>query len=167
MLFDTHCFKKFTKDVTAIYLLIFSWPWYYRGWSESSCQASRKSLAMALQSPVISGGFAQLLIRAAAKLPENPVGWRCNRPPPPWLYCVGFVGHEWRRLSWPRSSAREDCTWRPSWDTADSWSPGAGWSADWRTASWVQPPGQGVVDPHWFNADPDPVPNPGFWWPKI
>ncbi len=23
-----------------------------------------------------------------------------------------------------------------------------------------------VVDPHWFNADPDPVPNPGFWWPK-
>jgi hypothetical protein len=32
-----------------------------------------------------------------------------------------------------------------------------------------------VVDPHWFNADPDPafcliadsVPNPGFWWPKI
>ncbi len=38
-----------------------------------------------------------------------------------------------------------------------------------------------VVDPHWFNADPDPAfflivdpdtdpypgPNPGFWWPKI
>ncbi len=35
-----------------------------------------------------------------------------------------------------------------------------------------------VVDPHWFNAylriqhffliaDPDPVSNPGFWWPKI
>ncbi len=42
-----------------------------------------------------------------------------------------------------------------------------------------------VVDPHWFNSDPDPafflivnpdqdtypdpdpVPNPGFWWPKI
>ncbi len=36
-----------------------------------------------------------------------------------------------------------------------------------------------VVDPHWFNAnpdtdpaffliaDPDPVPYPGFWWPKI
>jgi hypothetical protein len=34
-----------------------------------------------------------------------------------------------------------------------------------------------VVDPHWFNADPDPafflfadpdpVPNPGFWWLKI
>ncbi len=34
-----------------------------------------------------------------------------------------------------------------------------------------------VLDPHWFNADPDPaffliadpddpVPNPGFWWPK-
>jgi hypothetical protein len=33
------------------------------------------------------------------------------------------------------------------------------------------------VDPHWFNADPDPaffliadpdpVPNPGFWWLKI
>ncbi len=25
-----------------------------------------------------------------------------------------------------------------------------------------------VVDPHWFNADadPDPVPNPGFWWQK-
>ncbi len=42
-----------------------------------------------------------------------------------------------------------------------------------------------VVDPHWFNTDPDPaffliadpdpvfnadpdrVPDPGFWWPKI
>ncbi len=34
-----------------------------------------------------------------------------------------------------------------------------------------------VADPHWFNADPDPaffpiadpdpVPNPGFWWPKV
>ncbi len=24
-----------------------------------------------------------------------------------------------------------------------------------------------VVDPHWFNADPDPVPNPGFWWSNI
>ncbi len=28
-----------------------------------------------------------------------------------------------------------------------------------------------VVDPHWFNADPDPDPKadpePGLWWPKI
>ncbi len=30
-----------------------------------------------------------------------------------------------------------------------------------------------VVDPHWFNEDPDPAffliadPNPGFWWSKI
>ncbi len=24
-----------------------------------------------------------------------------------------------------------------------------------------------VVDPHWFNADPDPVPNPGFLWKKL
>jgi hypothetical protein len=30
-----------------------------------------------------------------------------------------------------------------------------------------------VVDPHWFDADPDPAffliadPDPGFWWPKI
>ncbi len=24
-----------------------------------------------------------------------------------------------------------------------------------------------IVDPHWFNADPDLVLNTGFWWPKI
>jgi hypothetical protein len=164
MLFDTqqqHCFKKFPKDVTVIYLPIFSWPWYYR-----SCKASRKSLAMALQLPAIFAALPNAWLEQLQSFQKIP-----------WDGAVIA-----RRL---RSCAAKDLL-----PISEEDFHGLGLQLRknvlegqveiLQTVGLPELAGQltgaqplefshldRVVDPRWFNADPDPVPNPGFWKPKI